>query len=72
MLREVDKLRSIEDVDSLISAELPNNEEDPQLFTIIKQTMTHGPCGILNPNSPCMKDGQCSKGFPKNFEVKQT
>lgn len=50
-------------VDNLIRAELP----DPRLHDIVKTNMTHGPCGLLNPNSPCMKNGHCLKKFPKSF-----
>ncbi|XP_065662697.1 uncharacterized protein LOC100205305 [Hydra vulgaris] len=64
-----DKLETAEDIDSLISAEIPDQTVDPELFEIVKTCMIHGPCGILNPNSSCMKDGVCTKGFPKDFNL---
>ncbi|XP_063909824.1 uncharacterized protein LOC135127310 [Zophobas morio] len=48
-------------IDDIITAELPNAEEDPELFEIVKKNMIHGPCGGHNPHSPCMKDGKCTK-----------
>lgn len=29
--------------------------------------MLHGPCGQLNKNSPCMRDGRCTKNYPRPF-----
>ena len=57
--------------DEFISSEIPNPEEDPQLFNCIRTHMVHGPCGLINPNSPCMKNGVCSKRYPRKF-LKQT
>ena len=33
--------------------------------------MLHGPCGPLATDASCMKNGKCSKGYPKEY-CKQT
>ncbi|GFT13828.1 helitron_like_N domain-containing protein [Trichonephila clavipes] len=58
-------------VDDFISAEIPNPEENPDLFSCITTQMIHGPCGVINPFSPCMKDGRCTKRYPRDF-LKET
>ncbi|XP_062714405.1 uncharacterized protein LOC115261339 [Aedes albopictus] len=62
----VSKLQPAE-IDEVISAELPNPVEDPELSAVVTKNMIHGPCGNLNPNSPCMKDRKCTKKYPRNF-----
>ena len=61
-----DKIKS-DQIDSVISAELPGPQRDPRLFEIIVKNMVHGPCGSVNPNSPCMKDGKCTKRYPRQL-----
>jgi len=64
------KLRTPEDVDSLISAEFPDEETQPELFELVKSVMVHTPCGNQhnNPDSACIVDDKCSKNFPKPFQ----
>jgi hypothetical protein len=61
------KLRTPEDVDRLLSAELPDPDEQPELHELVKKYMVHGPCGDQNRNAPCMVDGKCMRNFPKPF-----
>lgn len=61
-----DKFTTPERIDKFICAEVPG-EESPRLRQIVLKCMMHGPCGINHPNAPCMKDGHCSKHFPKDF-----
>ncbi|CAH1414995.1 unnamed protein product [Lactuca virosa] len=61
------KLPTVEDIDPIISAEIPNIDDDPELYSLVKEFMIHGPCGAENLNCPCMVDRKCSKNFPKQF-----
>jgi hypothetical protein len=59
-------------IDSYLSAEIPDPNTDPLGYALVAKHMMHGPCGKDSPNSPCMKNGVCSKGFPKAFQSKTT
>jgi hypothetical protein len=67
-------MKTPEDIDTVISAELPDPEEDPILWNTITTIMLHGPCGPRHSVSkaPCFTDGRgmagsCSKSFPKAY-----
>jgi hypothetical protein len=70
ILRNEDKMRHRDDIDRIVSAEFPNENDDPVLYELVKKFMVHGPCGTDNPSSPCMDNGSCQKKFPKNFREK--
>ncbi|CAF1454121.1 unnamed protein product [Rotaria sp. Silwood1] len=61
-----DKIKP-DEIDSVISAELPDRQQDPRLFQVIVKNMIHGPCGSINPGSSCMKDGKCTKRYPRQL-----
>ena len=50
-----------EDVDRLISAEIPDQTTDPLAYETVTKFMVHGPC------VSCLIDGKCSKLYPKRF-----
>ncbi|CDF38585.1 ATP dependant DNA helicase [Chondrus crispus] len=68
-LDEVSKndLRTPENVDRIISAEIPS-AQDPELQEVVLKHMIHNPCGERNPTAVCMGEQYCRKGFPKSFK----
>jgi len=71
-LSDSKKLENAKHVEEVISAELPHPDLYPKLSKAIKTYKIHGPCGAARFNSPCMKEGRCSKFFPKKFRHKTT
>ncbi|XP_013617183.1 PREDICTED: uncharacterized protein LOC106323641 [Brassica oleracea var. oleracea] len=61
------KTPSSEKVDEIISAELPNKEEEPEAYNLVTKHMIHGPCGVINPKSLCMKNNVCTKKYPRPY-----
>ncbi|KAL1371277.1 hypothetical protein AAHE18_01G120100 [Arachis hypogaea] len=61
------KITTTTQIDQLISSELPDPAQHPKLFRAVSTYMIHGPCGRAFSKSPCMKDGYCTKYYPKTF-----
>ena len=53
------------EIDDVISAEIPDENVDKGLYDIVVKNMMHGPCGALNEDSPCMAKGRCTKQYPR-------
>jgi hypothetical protein len=66
-LDPADKVCDAHDIDSIVSAQLPDPITQPLLYETITTCMLHGPCGTIKPNAPCMVDNKCSKRYPKEF-----
>ncbi|XP_074288486.1 uncharacterized protein LOC141613642 [Silene latifolia] len=64
LLRD-DKFLEAANVDKIISAEIPDPDENPLLYALVKENMIHGPCGKDFPTCPCMIASKCSRNFPK-------
>jgi len=57
---------SIEDIDSIVCAELPDKDTEPLLFAAVTTHMLHGP---HTADSPCLDDhGHCTKRYPKAWQ----
>lgn len=66
-LHPEDQPKNIDKIDDLVSAEIPDREQDPLAYEAVKNYMIHGPCGKDCPYSPCMVRGKCHRHFPKRY-----
>jgi len=57
ILADQDKLKTTDDYDNIVKAELPDKTLDPELFEIVKKFNIHGMCGNINKSAVCMKKG---------------
>ncbi len=63
-----DKIQSITNYDSIISAKISDPTTHPFTYETIKNTIMYGPYDIMNPRASCMKDGMCQKHYSKSFQ----
>ena len=54
------KPKTAADYDTIVSAEIPDKNRDPNTYETVVRSMIHGPCGKHKSNAPCMKNGKCS------------
>jgi hypothetical protein len=57
-----------EDINQIISAEIPNPHSQKELYHLVKKHMMHGPCGVPGKTTPCTRKGPCAKFFPKKWK----
>ncbi|KAF7839035.1 uncharacterized protein G2W53_007517 [Senna tora] len=50
-----DKLNAPDVYNQVVKAEIPLQSDQPKLYTFVLKHIIHGPCGTINPRSPCMQ-----------------
>lgn len=72
ILDENDKIDSVEKIDQVISAEIPDKKQHPRLYELVLKHMIHMPCTSVYRKCKKGKGNQCNKRFPKSFQDKTT
>jgi hypothetical protein len=67
----IGKVSTTENIDRLVSTELPFPKNAP-LFETITKCLLHEPCGEEYANTPCMVNGVCKKRYPRAFSEETT
>ncbi|XP_074290276.1 uncharacterized protein LOC141617007 [Silene latifolia] len=72
ILDSTSKIRTPDQYDNFVCAELPNNSENPHLYSLVVRHMMHGPCGRANSSNPCMRNERCKNHYPREFAYTTT
>jgi hypothetical protein len=64
------KPHTVEDIDHMINAELPNSKTNKLAHKAIAKCMMQGPCGAAFLNAPCMEEGKCKKQYPRKVPIR--
>ncbi|XP_015160729.1 uncharacterized protein [Solanum tuberosum] len=67
ILKEGHKIKSGDQYDRFISAEIPDKCEYSILHKLVLRHMMHGPCGNKRPTNTCMQNGQCKYHYPRPY-----
>jgi len=65
------KPHMVEDVDHMISAELPNLETNRLANETVAKCMMHGPCGVAFPNALCKEESKCKKNIHASSNLRR-
>lgn len=57
----------VDAIDSIVSSQIPDRAKQTMLYERMKEFHLHVPYGGINPNATRMRDGKCSKFFPKPY-----
>ena len=65
------KCKTPEEIDDIISAEMPSPTRDPKGYKAVTEYILHGPCGTQTNSASCTAEGKCMKHYPSCFTEKQ-
>jgi len=68
---QAQNVTNVDDIDRLVSAELPAIE-NAELYETVTKCLLHGPCRPRYPNARCMVDGMCKKRYPREYSEATT
>ncbi len=65
------KPHTVEDIDRMISAELPNSETNKLAHKTIARCMMHGPCGAAFPNAHAWKKANAKNNIHASSNLRR-